>query len=136
MTFSQQTITNIERDSGFAPWRQAVRDLQQLNRAGRFRIVFFVNSAPAKCRTGLDGEFFYDGGTRAVDQYYLKILSDGTPAVSSYERFMHTRPDQMPDADAHSIGNSNVVKADVLFEFLQQRVLPGQLSAASRDGSH
>jgi len=134
MTFSPESIRNIERDPGYAAWRRAVRDLQQLNRDGRFRIVFFVNSAPAKCRTGLDGEFFYDGGTRSVDQYYLKILGEGTPAVSSFERFMHTRPDQMPDADEHSIGNSNAVKADVLFEFLQQRILPEQLSAA-RDAS-
>jgi len=133
MTFSRESIDRIERDAGYGTWRQAVRGLQQLNRDGRFRIVFFVNSAPAKCRTSHDGVFFYDGGTKAVDDYYLKILREGTPAISSYDEFMHTRPDQMPDADEHSVGNSNVVKADVLFDFLRQRILPGLLPATLHD---
>jgi hypothetical protein len=30
----------------------------------------------------------------------------------------------MPEAAGHSLGNSNAVKATVLFEFLRDRVLP------------
>jgi hypothetical protein len=30
----------------------------------------------------------------------------------------------MPAASAHSLGNANLVKAKVLFEFLRDRVLP------------
>ena len=34
------------------------------------------------------------------------------------------RPSQMPGIKGHSIGNSNVVKAGALFEYLRDRVLP------------
>ena len=36
----------------------------------------------------------------------------------------------MPDASGHSIGNSNVVKADVLFGFLRDSVLPPLIQKA------
>jgi hypothetical protein len=39
------------------------------------------------------------------------------------------RPSQMPNATAHATGNSNVVKADVLFNYLRAEVLPPLLSA-------
>ena len=54
----------------------------------------------------------------------MRILRDGTPAVSSYDAFLHMRPSQMPNAAGHSIGNANVVKGNVLFEFLCGSVLP------------
>ena len=53
----------------------------------------------------------------------MHILSDGTPAVSSHDAFARYRPSQMPEASAHSIGNSNALKADVLFQFLRDRGL-------------
>jgi hypothetical protein len=90
-----------------------------LNREGRYQVVFFANQAPPVCP---DGDVFYDGGTRAVDRFLLSVLGDGTGAVSSYDAFLHVHPSQMPNAVGHSIGNSNVVKADVLFEFLRDRV--------------
>ena len=34
------------------------------------------------------------------------------------------RPSQMPDASGHSIGNANVVKAEALFAFLRDVLLP------------
>ena len=67
---------------------------------------------------------FYDGGSSDIDAFYLRMLGDGTPAVSCYDAFLHMRPSQMPNARAHAIGNANVVKADVLFEYLRRRVLP------------
>jgi lysophospholipase L1-like esterase len=102
-------------------WKDAVRRLQQLNRDGTYRIVFFVNDAPAACQTG---DVFDPRATKEIDDYFLRMLSDGTPAVSSHDAFARYRPSQMPEAAAHSIGNSNALKASVLFEFLRDRVLP------------
>jgi hypothetical protein len=39
----------------------------------------------------------------------------------------------MPLASGHSLGNANAVKADVLFEYLRDHVLPRLLS--DREGS-
>jgi hypothetical protein len=44
--------------------------------------------------------------------------------VSCYDAFLHMRPSQMPNASAHAIGNANVVKAEVLFEFVRNQVRP------------
>jgi hypothetical protein len=111
-----EVIPAMERGSGFSDWLQAVRAFQQLNRSGQYRIVFFVNDVPPICP---DGDVFYDGGSSAIDAFYLRVLGDGTPAISCYEAFRHMRPSQMPNARAHAIGNANVVKADVLFGFLK-----------------
>ncbi len=106
---------------GLNQWIDAVRLLQRLNREGAYRIAFFVNHAPDAC---VKEDVFDVRSTKEVDDYYLKILSDGTPAVSSHDALARYRPSQMPEAAGHSIGNSNAVKADVLFEFLRDRVLP------------
>ena len=114
-----------DRDPRLQPWLSAVRDLQQLARAGTYRIVFFINMAPETCE-GQDR--FYDHGSLADDRLLLDVLGDGTPAVSSARTFLHYRPSQMPLAAGHSLGNSNVVKANVLFDFLRDRVLPNAIS--------
>jgi len=114
-------IPAMEHGAGYSGWVNAVRAFQQLNRTGQYRILFFVNDVPPICP---DGDVFYDGGSSAIDAFYLRMLGDGTPAVSSYAAFLHVRPSQMPNASAHAIGNANVVKADVLFEYLRRRVLP------------
>jgi hypothetical protein len=124
MKANPNTVPAMQRDPGYGAWVDAVRGFQRLARDKRFRIVFFLNDAPAVCGTAEDEDFFYDGGTRAVDRFYASVLGDGLPTVSSYDAFMHTRPSQMPGATAHSFGNANVVKADVLFEFLRDRILP------------
>ncbi len=124
MTPNPDTVPAIERDPGFPAWLNAVRDFQRLEREGRYRIVFFANDAPPICHDTETTDVFYDGGSKAVDALYLKMLGNGTPAVSSYDRFLHMRPSQMPNAAGHSIGNSNAVKADVLFEYLRDAVLP------------
>jgi hypothetical protein len=114
-------IPAMEQGAGYAEWRNAVRAFQQLHRSGQYRILFFVNDVPPICP---DGDVFYDGGSRAIDAFYLRILGDGVPAVSCYDAFLHMRPSQMPNASAHAIGNANVVKADVLFEFVRHQVTP------------
>jgi hypothetical protein len=120
MTPHSEMIPALQREPGYAEWVDAVRGFQRLNSEGRYRIAFFINEAPPVCP---DGDYFYDGA-RAMHAFLLGLLGAGTPAVSSYEAFLHTRPSQMPNASAHSLGNANVVKADVLFDFLSRRLLP------------
>jgi len=119
-------IAEIEHDPGYASWLAAVRELQALHRAGRYRIVFFLNVVPRRSQVG---DFFYDADTKTLNAFLLRTLGDGTPAVSCHDAFLHVRPSQMPGAESHSLGNANVVKADVLFAFLRDRVLPDTLSA-------
>jgi hypothetical protein len=107
-------------DDTLQPWLLAVRELQQLARAGTHRLMFFINAAPQTCA---DFDRFYDGGALADERALLQLLGDGTPVVSSVSAFLHYRPSQMPLAAGHSLGNSNAVKADVLFRFLRDRVL-------------
>ena len=122
-------IPAIEHDSGFPEWVAAARGFQRLVADGRYRIVFFLNDAPPVCP---DGDVFYDGGSKAIDDLYLRVMSAGTPAVSSYDAFLHVRPSQMPNASGHSIGNANAVKAETLFGFLRDRVLVDALAATLR----
>jgi hypothetical protein len=100
-------------------WLESVRRFQALDRRGDYEIAFFLNMAPDVCE-GADR--FFDAGTLAWSDAIEEQLEQGTPAVSSVREFLHYRPSQMPLADAHSIGNSNRVKADVLFSFLQSMI--------------
>jgi hypothetical protein len=122
------TGPNLQREPGFQAWADAVRDFQRLNRAGTYRIVFFLNIVPPVCP---DGDVFYDGGTEAINAFYLNVFSDGAPVVSCYDAFRHVRPSQMPLAAGHAIGNANAVKAEVLFTFLRDHVLPPLVPAAT-----
>ena len=131
MTPNPDAVARLQRDPGFRPWVDAVKGFQRLNRDGRYRIVFFLNVIPPTCP---DGDVYYDGGTEAINALYLETLSDGTPAVSCYDAFRHMRPSQMPLASGHAIGNSNDVKAETLFTFLRDRVLPPVLPPAARTG--
>jgi hypothetical protein len=114
-------IPAIEHDASFEAWAAAVRGFQRLSAAGTYRVVFFLNDVPPVCP---DGDVFYDGGSKAIDHFYLRLMSAGTPARSTYDAFLHVRPSQMPNASGHSIGNANVVKADVLFQFVREQVTP------------
>jgi hypothetical protein len=102
-------------------WFGAVEDFQRLHRERQYRVVFFVNMAPIVCPAR---DRFFDGGRLADDDALLEILGRDTPAVSSTRAFLQYRPSQMPAAGDHAIGNSNAVKADVLFRYLRDRVLP------------
>lgn len=115
------------RAPNLSSWFRAVEELQALHRQGRHHIVFFANMAPFAC-PGRDR--FIDQGTVADSEAVVEVLSQGTPAVSSLAEFMHYRPSQMPAAAGHSLGNSNMVKANVLFTFLRDRVLQPLLPAA------
>ena len=114
------------RASYLEPWFQAVGGFQQLHRDGKYRIVFFANMAPFVCG-GADR--FIDQGTVADSDAVIAVLGAGTPAVSSLPEFMHYRPSQMPAAAGHSLGNANLVKAKVLFEYLRDKVLPAMVPA-------
>jgi lysophospholipase L1-like esterase len=102
-------------------WLEAVDQLQALHRSGAYRIMFFVNMAPREC-PGADR--YFDHGTFADNEAVLEVLGRGTPAVSSLPEFLHYRPSQMPGALGHSVGNANLVKANALFEYLRDTVLP------------
>jgi hypothetical protein len=102
-------------------WFDAVNGFQQLHRDGRYRIMFFINLAPQEC-AGADR--FIDYGSGADDEALQEVLGRDTAVVSSWREFLYYRPSQMPAASGHSLGNANLVKANVLFDFLRDRVLP------------
>jgi lysophospholipase L1-like esterase len=101
-------------------WFRAVEGFQQIHRDGRHRIVFFVNMAPFVCKSA---DRFIDHATVADSNAVLSVLGNGTPAVSSLPEFLHYRPSEMPAAAGHSLGNSNLIKANVLFAYLRDHVL-------------
>jgi len=115
------------RSPELKPWFDAVEGFRALQRAGKYRIAFFINMAPDIC--GGEDRFF-DSGTGEDNVALLEFLGRDTPAASSWGEFLYYRPSQMPAAAAHSLGNSNLVKAKALFEFLRDRVLPPLLPAA------
>ena len=125
------SVEVIKRTPGLEAWKAGVRRFQELHRTGAYRIMFFVNSAPDLC--GNAGEDVFDPRvTKSIDDFHLQVLSDGTPAVSSHDAFARYRPSQVPNAGSHSLGNANVVKVQVLFEFLRERVLPALLADVER----
>jgi lysophospholipase L1-like esterase len=97
-----------------AVWLEAVRGFQSVP----YPVVFFINIAPDTCDKD---DLFYNGRTKDVNEYFQRVLGAVRPAVSTYDAFYHYRPSQMPLAAGHSLGNSNVVKADTLFGFLKDR---------------
>lgn len=115
-------LTDVQQQRGWSDWVDAVRGFQQLHKQGRYRIVFFLQLVAPKCP---DGDFFFDGGgTRRFNDFLMAIIADGLPAVSTLDAFLHRRPSQMPGARQHAIGNANMTKAEVLFDYLRSSVLP------------
>ena len=117
-------VASIQREPSWNDWVNAVRRFQQLNRQKTYAVAFFANVAPRTCD---QEDVFMDGGSAALNRFYLSILAAGTPTVSAYDAFRPLRPSQMPDASGHSLGNANLVKADVLFAFLRETVFPSHL---------
>jgi hypothetical protein len=109
------------RAAHLQPWFNAVSSLQALHRAGTYRVMFFINLAPNECK---DPDRFFDHGSGADNDALLEVMGQDTPAVSSWSEFLYYRPSQMPAASGHSLGNANLVKAQALFNFLRDRVLP------------
>ncbi len=114
---SRALVDAAQRQEGYAEWINAVRGFQRLNQQGAYRIVFFLNVPPPQCPD--TDAVFYDEGDGGLNALFMKVLSEGTRAVSMHEALLHVRPSQMPGINGHSIGNSNVVKAEVLFEYLK-----------------
>src|SRR4030095_4717834 len=108
----------IQHESGWSDWVDAVRRFQQLHRDGVYAIVFFANVVPRDCDRP---DVFFDGGSAALNRFYMSYLSAGTPPVSVYDAFRRVRPSQMPFASGHAMGNANAVKAEVLFQYLRDR---------------
>jgi GDSL-like lipase/acylhydrolase family protein len=119
-------VDAVQRQDGYRQWLEAVKEFQHLNRSGAYRIIFFMNVAPGYCP---DSDIFYDDGPTGLNSFLLRVLSDGSPAISVHDALIHRRPSQMPAANGHSIGNTNVIKADVLFEYLRDHELPGLISS-------
>jgi lysophospholipase L1-like esterase len=114
----------------WSAWLSAVHELQRINRNAPYRIVFFLNDAPDQDRRT---DRFCVGGNATVDAALLKVVGDGgTPAVSMFDAVAKLRPSQLPVIDGHAIGNSNRVKADVLFEYLVEKALVGRRLLAER----
>jgi hypothetical protein len=107
-------------DPEMSTWLEAVQGFGDTARRLGRPLVFFVNMAPEIC---VDADRFFDGGSLAVDAILQDVLADVAPVVSSGRAYLRYRPSQMPLAGGHAIGNANRVKADVLFEFLAERVL-------------
>ncbi len=114
-------VDAAQRQDGYQAWVRAVRGFQQLNREGRYRIVFFLNVPPMPCPDG--PETFYDDDGWGLNALFMRILADGAPAVSVHDALLRRRPSQMPGWNGHSFGNTNVVKADTLFTYLRDAVL-------------
>jgi lysophospholipase L1-like esterase len=114
-------IDAIRRNPGYGRWLRAVHQFQALHRSHQYRVVFFLNLVPLVCP---DGDWFYDGGSETLNTFFTETFSDGVPTVSTYDELRHRRPSQMPSASAHAIGNTNLVKADVLFHFVRDRITP------------
>jgi len=113
-------IDELRHTGRWDAWTGALEKFQDLHRDGRYRIVFFLNTAPE----ALEAEdLFCDAGTRRLNDYWLSLMARDTPAVSVYDEIGHYRPSQMPLAKGHSIGNTNRVKADVLFDYLKPRLI-------------
>jgi lysophospholipase L1-like esterase len=104
-------------------WSDAVHALQRLSREASYRVVFFLNDAPDQNERA---DRFCTGGNAVVDAALLKAMGEGgTLAASMYDAVSRYRPSQLPVIDGHAIGNSNRVKADVLFDYLIAQSLVG-----------
>jgi len=110
-----------QKQDGYQTWLRAVRGFQQLNREGRYRITFFLNVPPPQCPD--TDAMFYDDDGYGLNALFMRVFADGTATVSAHDALLHTRPSQMPGWGGHSLGNTNVVKADALFTYLRDRVL-------------
>ncbi len=120
------SAANFDSEPGMAAWRQAVDGFHDLARTHQQRIAFLINLAPRVCQTR---DMFDPRSTNDLNAHILRILSDGTPAASTHDAFTRYRPSEMPQAGGHSLGNANAVKADVLFDFLRDRLLPPVMTA-------
>ena len=132
---SSALVDAAQRQDGYSLWVDAVRGFEQLRRDGRYRILFFLNVAPPECPKTGESDTFYDDGASGLNAMFMRVIQsgdEGTAVVSTHDALLHTRPSQMPGWSGHSLGNTNVLKADVLFSYLQDHVLPAALPPQTR----
>lgn len=111
-------IALIKEGQNSQAWYDAVRSFQQLQKRGIYQIVFFINIAPDTCDSV---DLFCHGPHKHLNDWLIEVLSDETSVISSYDAFYSYRPSQMPLAGGHSLGNSNNIKADTLFQYLKSQ---------------
>jgi len=112
-------LAELQAQPDWPAFVDAVRAFQSIERERRYRLVFFLNLVPPICP---EGDYFYDGKS-LEHEYFSELFSgSGTPTISAYPGFLRVRPSQMPLAEAHAIGNSNQLKAEILFGFLRDRL--------------
>lgn len=99
----------------------AIARFKEYKAEGVYDIAFFINISP-----DIDGgnDVFIDGPHNEMNDFFIKLLDGITPAVSSYGAFWAYRPSEVKGAYGHSLAEANMVKADVLFDFLTKDVLP------------
>jgi hypothetical protein len=129
-TPNMDLVNATRQHDGFQAWVDAIRGFQALDREGKFRVVLFLNVSPRPCPATDD--LFYDDGEYGLNALFLNVIGTGTPVVSTYDALLRTRPREMPGWNGHSFGNTNLVKSEVLFEYLRDRVLPEALLRRTR----
>jgi len=82
---------------------------------GIYDIVFFINIAPD---IDEENDRFVDGIHNDMNRFFLDLLNKETKVVSSYDAFWPYKPSEVPGASEHSLMAANMVKADLLFNFL------------------
>lgn len=105
-------------------WKRSVETLQQLHRDGTYRIGFFLNMEPARCP---EADRYIDGGVLEDEAALIDVMGKGTPVRGTARAYLPYRPSQMPGAGGHAVGNANRVKADALFEFVRDELLPDSM---------
>ena len=116
MREKDDNLEEMQAQPGWPAFVEAVRAFQQLHKSGQYKIVFFLNLVPPFCP---GDDFFYDARPREHEFFY-KLFSDGVPTVSAYREFLLVKPSEMPQAEAHAIGNSNLLKAEILLKGLRE----------------
>jgi hypothetical protein len=122
-------IEGFRQQQDYRAWRAAIDGFQDLQRRGEYRLMFFVSTAPDICKAV---DLYFDAGARLWNDFFVRELAQGVPTVSTYDALARYRPSQMPGAHSHGLGNVNRLKADLLFRFLRDHVLPGSALEAHR----
>lgn len=111
----------VESTPNMTAWKRSVAEFQRLHREGAYRIGFFLNMEPDHCPIA---DRYAEGPVLEDEAALTAIMNVGTPVRGTARAYLHYRPSQMPGAGGHSVGNANRVKADVLFEFVRDELLP------------
>ena len=96
-----------------------IEKFQNYHNDGTYKIVFFINIAPEH---GPEDNFA-DGIHNEMNNWFLEIMGKGTPVLSSYDAFWSYKFSEVPGAGHHYLEAANMVKADILFNFISKNVL-------------